>query len=571
MLPTYLDTPRVIDGRTYGKLRRVDRQWIIEGEPQVVQMAKRLFPGSKAAGRGRAAFAVSKRLVPELNWLMQRYPLECDKHWSDAIDEARAHVAQSIEIRRSPQAMVPDARFVGTLTDFQEKGVAWMVHHRRTLLADEMGLGKTVQALAFLATAPRAEIYPALIVVQPHTVRQWCRMLERFLPAVGVNVLEGAQPHELLPQPVTIIHYGLLRFWWQSLREQFHCVIFDEIQELRRTGSQKYSAASELGGASEYCIGLSGTPIHNAGGEIWAVLNILELHCLGDWDLFSREWCDGYGSDRVVEPEVLGAHLREQGLVLRRTKDQVLPELPDKRRVIEEVRADEGKWGELIAPVFARLPELAQASQPLERGRLIEGIVSAARHATGLAKAPYVADFVAALLDAGEPGVVFVHHHDVTDTIAEALLRRKHPAVVIDGRRSQREKDEALRAMVEGTSQCALLSLRTSAGIDGLQQRCRWCVFAELDWSPAVHTQAEDRLHRIGLRDSVLAYYLVWPGAGSTDPDVMSRLGFKASQFVGLMGDEPETPEDEQLGVKRATEHMLAVVTRLAALRERSR
>lgn len=86
-------------------------------------------------------------------------------------------------------------------------------------------------------------------------------------------------------------------------------------------------------------------------------------------------------------------------------------------------------------------------------------------------------------------------------------------------------------------------------------------MFSELDWSPAIHSQAEDRAHRIGQTDSVLAYYLVCNEG--TDPDIQETLGLKTSQFVGLMGDKPETEEDRMLAQRDVSLHLSKVVERL--------
>ena len=95
----------------------------------------------------------------------------------------------------------------------------------------------------------------------------------------------------------------MLRGWKQALgKYSFRAVIFDEIQELRRAGTEKYSAASLLASACERVVGLSGTPIYNRGGEIWNVVNILDFQFLGSWESFTREWCDGYGRGVVANP-----------------------------------------------------------------------------------------------------------------------------------------------------------------------------------------------------------------------------------------------------------------------------
>jgi SWI/SNF-related matrix-associated actin-dependent regulator 1 of chromatin subfamily A len=583
-LPSYLADPVIVDGRTYGRLvhRAEDRLWEIRGEPQVTALAKRLFPGSRSSGRrgdvgaGAATFPLTPRLVRDLAWLMQRFPLEIDAEtmpiWTKAIEAAREHETRSIEIRRRPASIDAGATFAGELLPFQREGVAFLTHHRRCLLADEMGLGKTVQALAALSALPPEDAWPALIVCQSHVVRQWCRMVERFIPGRAITVLTGMRPDMPLPTPMTVIHYGLLRAWGQTLSGEFRTVIFDECQELRHTGTQKYTAASVIGDHAAAVWGLSGTPIHNTGGEIWAVLNILETHCLGDWHSFTREWCYGYGSDVVSDPKKLGHYLAEEGLCLRRRKADVLEELPPKRRVVEEIDGETGRFGEIAGALDQLVAEHDAAVDHLERGRKVREIVERARRATGLAKAPFVADFAAALLEAGEPGIVFAHHHAVVDEIVDRLRARDHAVEAIGGRETQREKDDRITRFRDNALTCLVISLRTTAGLDGLQERARWCVFAELDWSPAVHAQAEDRLHRIGQHDSVLAYYLVWPdsAAGSVDPDIMDRLGFKASQFSGLMLTEGETNEDRMLAQESATEHMRTIVDRLRDKRRKA-
>jgi len=563
-IPAYLGEPVAVNGRTYGTLYQEDGHWCIAGEPQVLQLAKRLFPGSQGR-KGVARFPVGKRVLGDLNWLMMRYPLVLDDPdaWAGAKAGCVEHTLKTIDIATRAQKITPPPMsFCGELREFQKEGLAAMLHHRRILLADEMGLGKTPQFLSLLAYTGE---YPALVVVQPHLINQWKREVGRFLPGVKVEVLRGLTPYALPQAHMHIVHYGLLRGWKNDLPGRHRTVCFDEAQELRHTGTQKYSSASLIAGAAETVVGLSGTPIHNAGGEIWSVLNILEMHCLGGWESFTREWCDGYGSKAVVDPELLGNRLREEGLMLRRTKLEVLPELPPKRRVVEEVDADEGVFGELVAPAAKLAMGFSGIQDVLERGRTLREIVRSVRQATGIAKAAHVAIFVRALLEAGETCLVFAHHHKVIDILRD-ILAEWRPGVV-SGRESKNEKDESVRRFQDGEAPLCIVSLRACSGLNMHAARC--VVFAELDWSPAVHTQAEDRAHRIGQEDSVLAYYLVWNGAESSDPDLMERLGFKTSQFKGIMGDPDETEEDRVLAVESAKKHMSRIVEKLRSRGER--
>jgi SNF2 family DNA or RNA helicase len=295
---------------------------------------------------------------------------------------------------------------------FQQQGLAFLQGTGRALLADEMGLGKTVQSLAYLA-AERA--FPVLIVAPPHLVRNWQKEAQRFLVmenGLRIHVIRGLKPYDLPEADVYIIHYLLLRGWKQVLPEAgFQTVIFDEIQELRRAGSDKYSAASLLSTAVERVIGLSGTPIYNQGGEIWNVVNILDFHFLGDWESFSREWCYGYNSNIVAKPELLGEHLRREGLMLRRTKQEVLSQLPPKRRLVQEIDCDDALYRDMMTSAMDKLPLFREDMTASERALLEDQICQEERQATGCAKAPYAAAFVRQLLDGGEKVLLFAHHH----------------------------------------------------------------------------------------------------------------------------------------------------------------
>ena len=114
------------------------------------------------------------------------------------------------------------------------------------------------------------------------------------------------------------------------------------------------------------------------------------------------------------------------------------------------------------------------------------------------------------------------------------------------------------RFMAGRTNLCCI-SLRAAAGLN--LQRASCVVFGELDWSPAVHSQAEDRAHRMGQTDSILCYYLV-SGSGS-DQDMQDALGLKVSQFVGLMGDEPQSQSDALIGAQAARQYVERLVGRL--------
>ena len=560
LLPAYLrDLP--VTGRTYGTLsyNRRSKCWTVRADPSVTEMCKRLFPGSAGSKRGEARFTAHRRVIGDLLWLMLRFPLEVSPRdraiWDKSVQEAREYAVRKAIAARLPERMTPpEGTFTGELRPFQQEGLAFLLQHDRCLLADEMGLGKTVQALSYLASTGS---FPALVIPPAHLTRNWTEEASRFLRLNGekprIHVIKGLKPYELPEADIYIMHYLLLRGWKEVLPTLgFRAVIFDEVQELRHTGTEKYSAASLLSESCERVIGLSGTPIYNTGGEIWNVINILDYHFLGDWESFSREWCYGYGNAVVVKPQLLGDYLRREGLMLRRTKQEVLKELPPKRRAVQELDWNDKLYAQLMAPV---LPDVVRwktdgTLTASARAMLEESISQHVRQATGIAKAPYVCQFVRALLDSGEKVLLFAHHHAVMDTYKQELKHYK-PGF-ITGRETISAKADAVERFMSGKTDVLCISLRAASGLN--LQRATCVVFGELDWSPAVHSQAEDRAHRMGQEDSLLCYYLVAPQG--SDAAMQEALGLKVSQFVGLMGDTPVSQAESAEAAHQARRHV---------------
>ena len=287
---------------------------------------------------------------------------------------------------------------------------------------------------------------------------------------------------------------------------------------------------------------------------------ILDYHFLGDWESFSREWCYGYGNTVVVKPDLLGAYLKREGLMLRRTKQEVLKELPPKRRLVQELDWNDKVYAQLMAPILPQITRWRTATDltASQRALLEESISLHARQATGVAKAPYVCQFVRMLLEGGEKVLLFAHHHQVMDVYRQEL--KSFAPGFITGRETSAMKDKAVERFMTGKTDVLCISLRAASGLN--LQRATCVVFGELDWSPAVHSQAEDRAHRIGQEDSLLCYYLVSPQG--SDAEMQEALGLKVSQFVGLMGDAPATQEDVMEAAQQARQHVERLVARLA-------
>jgi SNF2 family DNA or RNA helicase len=587
-MPDYLSKPS-LEGHKFGVLEYLpvkDRKgvsadrFVLSGEPILIEFAKRLFPGARRIKKGTICFSPSRRETMDMNWLLFRFPVDvkCQEFWDRRWDAVQQYKRRMSGLDTAEKTPPPE--FLGKLYPYQKVAVNQLVSNKRMVLGDGMGLGKTWSALGAAAAAGE---YPVLIVCQTHVQQQWQRCIGALfdLPCsyqAGLYdtpfdiachrgkklapILKGQKPYEIPDTPFVILHYGLLSWWEEKLRHKgYRVVIFDEIQELRHTGTGKYSAASLLSGDAECVWGLSGTPVYGYGIEIWSVMNSVEFHCLGSEEAFTREWCTGYGEKIVQNPRALHSHLALEGLLLRRKAPDVAIELPKVVRNIQDVDHDVGLYETLIAAARNMADEYKVAAFK-DKGRIALDVERSARKAAGISKAPFVAEFIAALIEAGERPLVYAWHHDVHDILMSRLA--PYRPSLITGRQTASQKDWNVKKYINGVSDLLILSLRSAAGLDGLQHRATCSVFAELDWSPAIHSQAEARIARIGVDetiDEVPSFYCV--SSTGYDATMIDILGLKTSQFVGLMGDEPEDAKEQEESDERAKDRIKKLISSL--------
>jgi SWI/SNF-related matrix-associated actin-dependent regulator 1 of chromatin subfamily A len=562
-IPTYLQ-PLTESTYYYGTLsyRKQDNSWLIKAEPMVMQMVKRLFIASDQ-GSGVAKFKLNKRITGDLNWLMMRYPLNIvDKDiWDKEYDKAINHVHHTQNMLITPKKETPSFLFKGELFEFQKEALGWMLHFKKTLLADDTGLGKTV---SFISLISKLQKYPVLIVCPKHIIVQWKEMINTFMSSpegneMSMHEITGTKPYELPEANIYFVHYGLLGYWKDTFDTlDFPVIGFDEVHYLRHKGTQKYSSASIVASNAEYVIGMSATPIFNYGSEMWNIANIIEYQCLGDWESFSREWCTGYGEKIVAKPELLGEYMRTEGLLLRRTKDmpEIKDQIPQKFRATYPVDMEEEIFNKLIKSTIQKAKDYDSITKWNEKGLAKTQIIEETRRATGIAKALSVSLFTRSLLESGERVILFGYHHDVYD-IWENELSDFKPAV-IHGKAKNRTED--LKRFLNNETNLLIMSIRSGEGLN-LQGSCRCVVFGELDWSPSIHKQAEDRVHRLGQTEQVMIYYLT--ATGGADEHIQETLGLKKSQFISLMGDKLETEEDKELSHSKANDHMDKLIDQL--------
>jgi SNF2 family DNA or RNA helicase len=219
--------------------------------------------------------------------------------------------------------------------------------------------------------------------------------------------------------------------------------------------------------------------------------------------------------------------------MLRRTRIEVKRELPPVTVVPHHIDADP-KVLDLLNGQAIELAKLILKQTQDFKGQKMQAsgeFNMKMRQVTGIAKAPYVAEFVKFLVeDNDEPVVVYAWHREVYDILMERL-KDLNP-VMYTGSESPAQKEAAKQAFINKKSKVMLISLRAGAGMDGLQDVCHLAVFAELDWSPGVHEQCVGRVHRDGQDEPVTVYYLL--SEHGSDPVMSDILGIKKQQIEGV-------------------------------------
>jgi SNF2 family DNA or RNA helicase len=551
--------------RTYGTIQLAGDFWNIEAEAHVVIRLKRLF-GKLTKSAKSLSIRHTPDVARDLVWVMERYPLKASK-----LDEATLRRASDLHVERTERfvsvlsgATAPRAfKLREPAREYQLVGADLALQQGGLLIADDVGTGKTCTAICML-TDPATR--PALVVTLTHLPKQWQKELARFAPGLRTHILKTTKPHRIPQCDVIITSYSKLSGWAPALAGEVKAVVFDEIQELRHPATDRSVAARAIADGCAYRVGLSATPIFNYGNEFFNVVDVLRPGELGTKAEFLQEWCtepDSKGKASVRDPKAFGAYLREQGMMLRRTRHDVGRELPG-LTIVPHTVASGDVFDELERDGKGDITELARFILDRDGAPGIEQLHARGeldwrmRQATGIAKAKYVAEFVRMLVDSGERVLLYGWHHAVYDIWCQKL--KDLSVVKFTGAESPAMKEACKVAFETGAANVLIMSLRSGAGIDGLQHCCRTVVYGELDWSPAVHEQSTGRVYRDGQRDPVAAYYLV--SEEGSDPVIQSVLGLKRVQLEGVRSPDKAMFETVKRGA--ITDLAKAVLARRA-------
>lgn len=538
--------------RVYGRLTyfESERRWVITHlEPQVAIRIKRVFPRINVTQVGSYTFVDSDEQRTELEWFADRYPLSMTPEDRARLCEGRMRfeaVRRELEQVLLPTwqpSSVPGRLREGVvLRPNQARAVEISRRMGRLLVADDVGLGKTHASLAAIMDD---RFLPAAIMVQPHIATQWQKDFIQPFTTLTSHVIQGTQPYPLPSVDAYIFKYSNA-FGWVNVAEtgRFRSIIFDECQELRHgRGTDKGNAADVFARNAVLRIGLSATPIYGYGGEIFNILDIIEPGILGTREEFIREWCTTNDEHKMIvkDAAALGAHLRDLNLLLREVGQG-----PPPNRLIHEVPFD-SEAADADEQMARQLAIKVLEGRFTERGQAARELDMYLRRITGIAKARHVCAFVKILLEAKTPIILGGWHRDVYDIWLKELA--PYNPKLYTGSETPREKDAVKRAFMSGETDCIIMSLRSGAGLDGLQHRCSTVVHGELDWSREVHKQLAGRLRPHARQDPINEIYIV--ADGGSDPLIAAVQGLKASQAFGIIdpkrGVQSVTSDDSRI------------------------
>lgn len=543
--------------RTYGQLTLIDNKWQLQNiPPHVAIRLKQLFPRVPKHQIGTFEFPNDKQHCADLSWFLQRYPMEMTQVHGHKLESGRkgyeAEQSRMEDILRPEYipSVLNGLKAGQKVRQYQGQAIDLVLARKALLLGDDVGLGKTYTAAGLFLNQ---QALPAAVVMQTHLQAQWQEKIESFTH-LTVHKIKGTKPYNLPAADVYLFKYSQLLGWIDTFHDGFFkAVAFDEIQELRRgTDSGKGQAAKVLAEQAIYKLGLSATPIYNYGSEIWNIMQYLDDQALGSYYDFLREWC--VDDRRVKDPDALGSYLREQNLMLRRTKRDVGQQMPPINTIVEHIEADQ-KALKSVEELAKQLAIKATSGDYFSRGQAGRELDLMMRHTTGVSKALGVARYIRILLENDIPVLLMGWHRDVYEIWLEELADLK-PAMYT-GSESEKQKNDSVQRFVSGETNLFIMSLRSGAGLDGLQFRCSTVVFGELDWSPKVHEQIIGRLHREGQQEQITAIYLN-TNEGS-DPPMVEVLGVKQFQSTGIIdpGKQLETKFSDKSRIQVLAEQFL--------------
>ncbi len=431
------------------------------------------------------------------------------------------------------KSKAPPLSFQGELRDYQKEGLSWL-HFLNEFrlggcLADDMGLGKTVQVLSLLEARRTRRLKsdetrrPSLVVVPKSLIFNWTNEAARFTPQLKVVNYTGLERrgHELAEADIILTTYGTLRQDIVDLQKtQFDYVVLDEAQAIKNSDSQAAKACRLL--KADHRLAMTGTPVENHLGELWSLFEFLNPGMLGASSAFQKlTAASNNEEDKIAALNTLAKALRP--FMLRRTKQQVLTELPGKteQTLYCEMPPKQRKlYNELRdyyrVQLSSKIKELGlkrskihvlEALLRLRQAACHQGLIDSKRQNEDSAKLDAILEQLTQIAGDGHKALVFSQFTSLLAIVKKKLDKIGIRYEYLDGKSNRRQE---IVSRFQTDEKCPLFLISMKAGGHGLNLTAADYVFI-LDpwWNPAVEAQAVDRAHRIGQDRHVFAYRLI--------------------------------------------------------------
>jgi superfamily II DNA or RNA helicase len=485
------------------------------------------------------------------------------KGWVNGSKGARLAYALATWSQRPPTKLPKE--FKANLRPYQHEGLDWLQllfsAGMGGCLADDMGLGKTVQTLAHIAVlkANGQLNGPVLIVAPTSVVPNWGHEIERFAPGLRVINFTGLERASLVEQiesaDVVLSSYALLPRDIAVLGAQaFSLIVLDEAQNIRNPVTAAAKAAFTL--KAEQKIALSGTPVENHLGDLWSVMRFLNPGLLGDTKQFGSDFRKPIEKDNEAETKGRLAR-RIKPFMLRRTKEQVAKDLPDRTELIADIELYDSQRDlyEVTRAAMQRRVIEAMGAKGLAQSAIVildallklrqcccdpRLVKTATKTAIsgGSAKLDHLLGMLQELHAEGRRVLVFSQFTSMLDLIEDEVKSLGFSYERLTG--ETRDRDGPVKRFQSGQSDVFLIS--TKAGGVGLNLTAADTVILyDPWWNPAVEAQAIGRAHRIGQQRPVFVHRLICAG---TIEEKMLALQARKQSLAGSLwstGEEGET------------------------------
>lgn len=433
---------------------------------------------------------------------------------------------------------------------YQQQGIRLLLaRHGRALLADEQGLGKTGQAIGW---AELAGIKKLCIVCPASLKVNWQREIEKWIGDKDSCLLSGRYNAgmsvcgDLQTCRWVIINYDILTAWLPALTSvPFEAVIFDEGQALKNMQAKRTKSAMSLAKKVRHILILSGTPCENRPVEFFPLIQMIDPLLFPSRMKYLERYCD-LKINKAGYPDYSGASNTKElhkilvdTIMIRRKKADVLTELPEKQRAVVSLPLSATDLRNYQAIEQDFISWLRAANQGISEKKLARKIAAQAVIKVGVLKRlaaklklSLVIDWIRTYLENENKLVVFAEQHEIIDNLKQEFGSR---AVVVDGRVSA-EKRQAICDAFQNDERINLFIGNLRAAGTGLTlTAAKDTVTIELGWTSTLHDQCEDRVHRIGQKNAVMAYYLV--AVGTVEERVLSMLDRKRTIISQVMDD----------------------------------